>query len=447
MSSLYTVAGLVGGAALLAFVLTINDTNAGNGEGGDVVTFPASIAKTDGANAILAKKNNNQTNAKKRNNKKKRNGNADKNVANNVAAQFGGAPAQADKPQTNRGNQVAPKPTEPKTEIAKQIIQAMDKPGDYDIPSTTLQSLLVADLPEQVGFPFMIDQRAIEFAEADISKPTVPFKRTAIPLRTALREVLQPHGLKADVEDEGIVITADFGVLVHKDIGVSKWINVDEEDTTKIIAGLNEVVAIKDELQEAPLEDAIQIISEQLDIRVLIDRVALEETGLTVDTPVDLSPSVTTYENVLREMITPLDLTLSIQGNSLLITTLDGSDENLLQRIYWLESTGFPRGDYDTVMNVVQTTVAPDGWVSVGGMFTIQPLATKRPAVIVAANFDVHQNLDSLFKSMRLSHMGNDPLSHVDWTQQAFGGGGFGGGGGGLGGGMGGSEMGGGGFF
>ena len=132
---------------------------------------------------------------------------------------------------------------------------------------------------------------------------------------------------------------------------------------------------------------------------------------------------------------------------ALVVTTTEGEESRPLNRVYWLESTGFASGDHDTVIQLIKTTIDPDVWDDMGGPSTMSALGSARPALLISTTYEVHNEIEKLFETLRETHFGVDPVLEAVRVPADPNQGGFGGGlgGGGFGGGFGG--QGGGGFF
>ncbi|WP_442508927.1 sigma-70 family RNA polymerase sigma factor [Novipirellula sp. SH528] len=315
--------------------------------------------------------------------------------------------------------------------VAEHALQAMDQSFEFNV-EVTLDDLPTA-LESITGVPVIIDDRGVAFAELKEGETQVKLQASELPLRTALRKMLRPHGLRATVENDGVVITADTASLVHKGIGVSRWINLDEAVEKKIATALHSPMQAT--FFDTPLEEALQTISMEADLPIRIDARALEEIGLTVDFPVDFVIKQVQLQSLLEIMLADFDLTYTIQGETLTVTTVEVAEERLLNRIYWLEGTGVVPGNFTTIINLIQTTIRPDTWEALGGPSTMAPFQSTRPALLISTTYDVHQQIETLLQTLRESHFGPDPvLESVEVPipmsmQGGMGGGGMGGGG------------------
>ncbi|EMI21488.1 signal peptide protein [Rhodopirellula maiorica SM1] len=168
----------------------------------------------------------------------------------------------------------------------------------------------------------------------------------------------------------------------------------------------------------------------------------MEKIGLTTDTPVTLNIKDVQLQSLLDILLRDLDMTCTIQGETLTVTTLEAAEEQLLTRIYWLEGTGVVPGDSSTITNLIQTTIHPDTWEALGGASTMAPFHSTRPALMISTTYDVHQQIETLLQTLRESHFGPEPVIEsvevpMPMSMQGMG----------MGGGMGGGGMGGGGMF
>ena len=114
-------------------------------------------------------------------------------------------------------------------------------------------------LSEVTDTPVWLDQRAIEFAKLDASAESIEFSRNEELLATSLHRYLNPLGLKAMVQNEGLVITADHLALARKGIGASQWVNIDEQAERSIASALKETMSTN--FVEETLENAIAILN------------------------------------------------------------------------------------------------------------------------------------------------------------------------------------------
>jgi len=329
----------------------------------------------------------------------------------------------------------------PDSQIASEASEAMQNVFVWE-GSVTLQDF-PARLTDIIGVPVWLDGRAVEFAKLDPTTESIELDGPEVPLATSLYRFLHPLGLKAVVRNEGIVITADKVELARKGIGASQWVNVNEQAADRIEMALEQVTTV--EMNDETLANAIATLGEQHGIRIVIDAKALEEIGLTEDSPVTVNLADTKLRTVLEAILSDLDLTLTIQREVLKVTTHDAAEGKLLTRIYSLAGTGFPQNNFDHAISLIQATMSPDTWESLGGPSTMSPMENgDGGSLVVATTYKVHHEIEELLSKLRESSFSDDPILERIQVQksQLQGGGGMGGGGMGFGG-MGGGGMGG----
>ena len=302
---------------------------------------------------------------------------------------------------------------EPSTELAREILRKLDANFEsvaaVQLGMDELDSWFVSELQ----IPLLLDRASLELAEVGESVK-VDLDVSAMPLRSALRKAFQPLGLKAVVEDEGIVVVADHTELARRGIQTDRWLDV----TPEVQARFEEVMSqkVSYHFPQIPLEDVARQLSEDASFPIKLDRVAMEELGLTADVPVTGAFQDISLRSALKQLLRELDFTYSLQNEALLITSVDAAQERLRPRIYWLEATGLPRGDFDDIIQCIESNIYPEIWHSLGGNANMFPLQTgegNRPSLLVSAPDEAHERIESLFDALRQSHTGPDPVSHT----------------------------------
>lgn len=431
MPSLYTAIGLLGGSALIASMMA-GDGHAVHDAGGqNVVSIPSEISVGDqalgqfGTDVAIS--------------------------ASDPAGQAGmasgaGMPASAAAPAPAGGGMggdlgsmnpfgpwtYKPVPPKPDSAVAKIVEFKLDSEVSLNL-STTLDEL-PNQLESTLSIPVLLDDRGLAFAKQN-GTTTVNFTGQQ-PLRTALRRLLRPMGLKAAVEAEGLVITADPAALVHRGIGVNRWINIDQDAEQAIADKLDQMTNL--ELIDVPLEDMAQALRDQHQLPIVLDQRALEDIGLSPDQPVTCGFENVSLRSALNLVLQEHDLTYTVQGESLVITTDEEAESKMISRIYWLEGTGYADTEFDSVMKTIQTSISPQIWEQMGGSSTIVPLGATRPALVVSTTYTVHEAIERFFDALREVHFGEEPVLEripAPAAQPMGGMGGMGGGMGGMGGG------------
>ena len=113
----------------------------------------------------------------------------------------------------------------------------------------------------------------------------------------------------------------------------------------RITAALNDQTTIN--FADTPLIDAVEYVSRQHEIPIILDVISLEESGILTDEPINLILSGITLRSALKIMLEDLDLTYLIEDEVMKITTIDIANEKLSTRVY-------PVGDLVVQLNAQQ---------------------------------------------------------------------------------------------
>lgn len=322
----------------------------------------------------------------------------------------------------------------PSTELARAIQRTLDE----NFESVEAVQLEVHELDSwfmsELQIPLFLDQPSLELAEVDESVK-IDVDVSAMPLRSALRQTLGPLGLKAVVEDEGLVVVADHTVLARRGIQTDRWLDVTPEMQARFEEVMSQKVSFN--FPEIPLDDAVRAMSEEVAFPIVLDRVALDKVGLTTGIPVSGVFQEISLRSALKRLVREIELTYTLRDEALLITSVDAAESMLRTRIYWLEGTGVPRGDLQEITESIMTAIEPETWEWIGGPSSISRLQSgggNRPSLLISTTDEVHEQIESLFDALRQAHTGPDPISQSSSAtapappQGSGGMGGFGGG-------------------
>ncbi|WP_197455866.1 RNA polymerase sigma factor [Stieleria neptunia] len=323
------------------------------------------------------------------------------------------------------------RPASPSGKLADSLAEMMDEQVELQI--TGALDSLVDQLQDQIQQPVILSPRVTEYAQLEPGSP-VKYRSRPEPLRTALRKLLQPLGLKATIESEGLVITADHSELVHRGIGTDQWLSVNDammRQAEEKLAKTNSVAFV-----ETPLAEAVSQLSQTLDLPIVIDKRSLEDIGIDADVPVDADVYPLSGYDLISLILRQHDLVLTAKDNLLTVVADDIDSRYLLGRVYWLEGIGIG-GDFDSLMDLMETTINPDTWEAMGGASTMSPAPGNRPGLVVSTTYQTHRQIEQLLQTLRENSFGLDAVAEevevaIPVYQTGFGGA-VGGGGGGFG--------------
>jgi hypothetical protein len=111
----------------------------------------------------------------------------------------------------------------------------------------------------------------------------------------------------------------------------------------------------------------------------------------------------------LNLLLRPLDLTWTIQDEVLLITTPEEAELALIVKVYDVhdlvrcrDKSGEEWADYDTLIEVIKTTVKPETWDDVGGAGSVAPAPFRGVEMLVISQiYEVHQKIERLLEQFR----------------------------------------------
>jgi type II secretory pathway component GspD/PulD (secretin) len=139
---------------------------------------------------------------------------------------------------------------------------------------------------------------------------------------------------------------------------------------------------------ELPLQDAVQQLSQTHDIPMVVDKRALEEIGLTPDTPVSLSLRNVSLRSFLRLMLRQLDLTYMVKDEVMQITTVETAEQNLVVEMYKFSEELTEKGD--KILKALTSSVVPAAWDVKGGPCSVTGIDN---VLIVSAPEEIHEEV------------------------------------------------------
>jgi hypothetical protein len=320
---------------------------------------------------------------------------------------YGGSGTVAPNEPTVIEKAVAPKPT---SDIAIKAEEALNQVLTIKQDKLPLSDL-ASTLTSMINVPVELDIRAVAGAKLDAASTSVSIMNESLPLSVVLRRALQPLGLKAVVQDEGLVITADLLAQVRSGLNASRWVNVDEDAEKAIANAANQPISM--EFVEMPLKEALAVLAEMSHLPIEIDARSLEEIGLSADVPITLSKQNVKLRSVLADMVEQLDgVTYTVQNETLRVTSLEAAEAQPLVRVYWLEGTGFPASDMSSLIGLIQASIDADTWEALGGPSQMSPIGNSiRPGIVVTTTYRTHNQIESLLSRLRDAHFGPDPVT------------------------------------
>ncbi|MDA1050188.1 MAG: hypothetical protein O3C40_06875 [Planctomycetota bacterium] len=165
------------------------------------------------------------------------------------------------------------------------------------------------------------------------------------------------------------------------------------------------------EFKDESLKEVLKSISNKLRIPIVIDIHALEDFGIDSATPISAKFTETRLRFALERILSEMELTYIIRDEVLIITTPSKAEEALLIGLYPVrdlveigdDSSIEPRCvrcDFDSLISVIMSTIAPDTWGAVGGPSSIGTLLPV-PTIVIAQTQDAHEEIVELLTNLR----------------------------------------------
>lgn len=165
---------------------------------------------------------------------------------------------------------------------------------------------------------------------------------------------------------------------------------------------------------DAPLHEVISSLSEQFQTPIHLSAKSLEEAGVNIDTPVTRHIESVPLESLLRLVLDDLDLDFTIRNNVILVSTPENleSPDMMEMRIYpvrdlvmWRvpgakEEAPSWEADYDSLIEVITTTIEPESWTDVGGPGSIREFENSA-SIVVSQTRRAHREIEKLLATLR----------------------------------------------
>ena len=184
---------------------------------------------------------------------------------------------------------------------------------------------------------------------------------------------------------------------------------------------------------DSSLADVAEFTRKVIEKPVVLDGHALDELAIGSDTMVpDTELAQVSLKSGLQRVLGALGLSTMIENESLVITTRDRSQGSLTTRFYpvWdlvkplakkasetapeVHSAFRPprtAADFDTLIDIVISNIAPDTWDDVGGEGSIQ---AYKGMLVVSNTDDVHKQIEHLVRQLRRFPLYSDELNPGD---------------------------------
>ncbi len=150
-------------------------------------------------------------------------------------------------------------------------------------------------------------------------------------------------------------------------------------------------------------------------VPVRFDVSSLDDYGIALDTPITFQESGIRLRDGLTLLLQPLDLVWTIDHGRVIVSAEDYLDSRLLTKVYDVrhlvdlvpmpqyDGFGTPLAgatyqyDFDSLLDVIMSSIEPESWDEVGGYAAIRPYWTRRMRVIVVSqSYPAHEKIEEL---------------------------------------------------
>ena len=172
-----------------------------------------------------------------------------------------------------------------------------------------------------------------------------------------------------------------------------------QREHQRIHAALDEPAEWK--LTDVQLTDFAAFLGEHLDANVLIDCTALEDFGISTDTPVTFNITGISRRSALNLLLRDLELTWMVRDGALWISTIEEQESELITKTYPvgdLVRTTVGDYEYDTLIDTITASIDPASWDQVGGPGSIEPIYA---AIVVSQVRQAHEQIEYLLRGCR----------------------------------------------
>jgi hypothetical protein len=149
-----------------------------------------------------------------------------------------------------------------------------------------------------------------------------------------------------------------------------------------------------------PLEEIIAYLREEYDVEIVLDTVALDELGLGPDEPIAISLRNIRFDQAMRRMLEPLELTYVVDSGVLLVTSEEEALAKLTVAVYDVRDL-LLEGDFDSLQDLVTSTIASDTWAENGGGEAEIVAYPQRGVLVISQTMAVHEEIARLLAAMR----------------------------------------------
>lgn len=157
------------------------------------------------------------------------------------------------------------------------------------------------------------------------------------------------------------------------------------------------------ELEDAPLADVLQVLSDLTTIPITLDPDLLPYSKISPTTKITSKQTKTTVGQALDSILKPLNLTAIVVDQQLVVRPIDDKPETLQSKsIPWGDLTGNNEQDSIALADMLSKLVDADGW-QVGEEVMGPTLASAKDSLAVHASYGSYARLFTICEKLRVA--------------------------------------------
>ncbi|MCD0461571.1 general secretion pathway protein GspD [Roseiconus lacunae] len=228
---------------------------------------------------------------------------------------------------------------------------------------------VIADLSDVTGIPMVLNRRALAAVNVQEDTSVTLELKDPIELKSALNLILQDLDLAYEINNEVLQITSADAKRANVVTRVYK--------VADLVTPIPNFVSSHDDGLAGALRAAYQMTNPRLDVQMM---------------PVSMTDLATRQAN----MMSPSKMSPSVLGQY----SPMGSQGGFGPQNPPGAAGGGAFADFDSLIQLIQTTVQPDTWEALGGNSTMAPYQ-QNLSLIVSTTSDVHDQIVDLIESLR----------------------------------------------
>ncbi len=229
---------------------------------------------------------------------------------------------------------------------------------------------VIEDLKTITGMPIVMNQRAMEAVRVQIDTPVTLELQNQIELKSALNLILEPLDLGYEIKNEVLQITSAEAKRANVITRVYK--------VADLVTPIPNFTSSYEDGLAGALRAAYQMTNPRMDVQMMPVRMTdLASRQANALQPSKMSP------NMLGQYAPG-----GAQGGFGPQNPPNGA------------GGGGSFADFDSLMNLIETTVVPDTWEALGGNSTMAPYP-QNLSLIISTTSDVHDQIVDLIESLR----------------------------------------------